>query len=289
MGGGDKQSVKLPSAGSWVLPKPFSGTAEQNLGTFLRDYADCLLANGYVEVASGADDTVDQASRAAMTRMALFILKRSLQGPAAQALASLSDGERESRSDITKALEQRFGDEGKMHVRQAELYSRKRLPGESLTELGDAISILTDRAFPGVATSVRGSVGVKVYLDALSPDLRRRVGDFEPTSIREAVRKAVVCEAADIAYEQSTGLVAGIHRVQAETAPAAKPSVVDTVARLEEAQAATTLALTKLVERLEVMDRSSRSAGPAGVRRQGPRCWNCGQMGHFRRECHLNK
>ena len=70
----------LPKAGTWVLPKPFDGSVGCSLDTFLREYTDCLEVNGFVSVASGAFDTVDSASRDSMTRMALFILKRSLTG-----------------------------------------------------------------------------------------------------------------------------------------------------------------------------------------------------------------
>ena len=103
-------SVSLPKAGTWVLPKPFDGSVGCSLDTFPREYSDCLEVNGFVSVASGASDTVDSASRDNMTRMALFILKRSLMGSAAVMLESLSDAERSSRVDIERALKTRFGD-----------------------------------------------------------------------------------------------------------------------------------------------------------------------------------
>ena len=134
------QDVKLSPAGSWVLPKPFHGTAEENLDAFLRDFDDCLEANGFVPVPEEAEDSLTVDCRGRMTRMAVFILKRSLQGPAAQTLASLSDSDRGSLDTIKDALRSRYGDEGKVHIRQAELYSRKRLPGESLSEMGTPLS-----------------------------------------------------------------------------------------------------------------------------------------------------
>ena len=80
--------MTLPQAGSWVLSKPFDGSAGCSLDAFLK-YTDCLEVNGFASVASGAKDSVDSASRASMTRMALFILKRSLTGSAAVMLESL--------------------------------------------------------------------------------------------------------------------------------------------------------------------------------------------------------
>ena len=122
-------TVTLPQAGSWVLPKPFDGSAGCSLDTFLREYTDCLEVNGFVSVASGAKDSVDSTSCASITRMALSILKRSLTGSAAAMLESLSNAERSSRVEIERALNARFGDGEKVTVRQAELFSRKRLPG----------------------------------------------------------------------------------------------------------------------------------------------------------------
>lgn len=83
--------------------------------------------------------SVDIPSLEAMSCVALFILKRSLDGPAALMLQSLSDSQLDSHVEIEQALQARFGDRGRESVLRAELHSRNRIPGESISELGDAI------------------------------------------------------------------------------------------------------------------------------------------------------
>ena len=73
------------------------------------------------------------------------------------------------------ALKACFGEGEKAAIRQAELLSRKRLPGETPTELGGAISILTAKAFRGALEATYHSIGDRAFLAALSPRLSQRV------------------------------------------------------------------------------------------------------------------
>ena len=279
------ESVKLPASGHWMLPKPFDGAAGSSLDAFLRDFFDCLDVNGFVQV--GLAETVDAASRRSMTRMALFILKRSLKGSAAQMLESLSETARGEVEEIVDALKSRFGDKDRLAVRQAELFSRKRLPGETPAELGDAIAILASKAFPGAPDSTIDSLGVRTFIAALSPSLGQRVGDFEPETIVEAARKAMVLESRDVGFEQSGGLQVA-QRV--ETTQAAQSSVLDALVQLGAAQTATTALLEKLVARLEDPDKAKRPKFSTGGWRSAIQCFHCQQKGHIKRECPaLNK
>jgi len=125
-------------------------------------------------------------------------------------LSSLPAPDRDDIAAICTALELRFGDVGREAIRQAELFARRRLPGESISELGDAIVVLADKAFPGAAVDIRNLVGTRAFLEALPVDLRRRVGDHEPQTVLEAVRKAVVLEARDLADEARGPTLPGV-------------------------------------------------------------------------------
>ena len=221
----------------WLMPSIFSG-AGQDFEAFVMDYETAIEANGFpVDNPSSATDE--------MQKMALLILKRSLSGSAFMMLRSLSDSDRRSLDAIMDALKQRFGTAGKETISQAELRSRRRLPGESVEELGDAIHLLANRSYPGVDKGVFDTITVRAFLEALPLEFRRRIGDHEPATLHDAVRKAKALEMQDMADESSLEV----------TIAAAQPSQIDVLVkafeRLESSQAATNTALAALCDRLD--------------------------------------
>ena len=107
----------------------------------------------------------------------------------------------ERRFEIEQALKARFGNGEKFAVRHAELFSRKRLPGKTPTELWDAISILTAKAFPGAPKATHNSIGVRDFLPALSPCFNK---GWEILSQRVLQRQS-----RDVVMEQASGREGG--------------------------------------------------------------------------------
>eukprot|EP00117_Sycon_ciliatum_P049190 scpid2859/ scgid34913/ len=261
--------VTVETPGRWLMPKPFVGFSAEDLQAFMNDFRLCLQANNYVPVAQ-PNDTFDAASRERLELMVRVVSCKSLTGSAALMLQSLSDTQREDRAEIETALHARFGDTGKELLRQTELQARKRRAGETLTELGDAIQVLVAKAYPGAPGSILNTVAIRAFLDALSPDMRRRVGDHEPQTLMNAVQKAVVPETQDQLH------------------PAAEPVFVasatpEITARLDSLEKLCATQ-TRLLETL-----CTQSESPAPDRwSRGPRCFGCGQQGHLRRDCRSN-
>ena len=137
----------------WLMPASFSGTG-QDFELFIMDYETAIEANGFPldDPSSASEDSL---------KMALLVLKRSLSGSAASMLRSLPESERKSSASVLAALKKRFGSEGKETISQAELRSRRRLPHESLEELGDAIQILAERSYPGINQGVFATITVR--------------------------------------------------------------------------------------------------------------------------------
>eukprot|EP00117_Sycon_ciliatum_P027415 scpid53721/ scgid22272/ len=250
----------MTEPGRWLLPRPFHGRPEESLAAYLRDYDSCLKTNGYV--APPAEGEADP-NRTRLDQMRIFLLQRGLQGPAALVLESLSDEDRDDPVKLRAALVARFGDKGKEAVRQAELQARRRTPGESIPELGDAISILAARAFPGASRDVLGAVATRAFLDALEPTLGNRVADFEPVNIDAAVRKAVVLEARSNA--SSLELSQGVLNVAAP----ASTEIADLKATVADLAAA-----------VHTLTRAEPTRPP-----RPPACFHCGITGHFKRDC----
>ena len=182
-------------------------------------------------------------------------------------LQSLTATERGDRGTIEQALQARFGDQGKELLRQTELQARKRRVGETLTELGDAIQVLVAKAYPGAPSTIADTVSVRAFLDALDPEMRRRVGDHEPRNLLKAVQKAVVLETQDRLHPASEPVFVA----------AAAPEVESRLHSLEKLCATQTRLLETLCE--------TRGDPGSYQRGKGPRCYECGKLGHIRAEC----
>eukprot|EP00117_Sycon_ciliatum_P029642 scpid6144/ scgid23549/ len=267
-------SVTISEPTKWLMPKPFGGTSTEDLQAFFTDFEMCLEANGFVHVPTGNQDTVDTTSRSKMTSMAGIMLNKSLVGSAALMLQSMSAADRKSRAEIEQALNARFGDSGKELLRQVELQARKRKPGESLTELADALQVLVSKAYPDAPAQIANVVAVRSFLDALPPDFARRIGDHEPANLMAATRKAVVLETRD-KLQQDTVVVA-----QAS----AKPTGDTRLSKLEQLSATQSKLLAKIAERLEKLETSSQRP-PVRQARSEVTCFACGELGHFSRFC----
>ena len=76
------------------------------------------------------------------------------------------------------------------------------------------------KAFPGAPDATHNIIGVRAFLAALSPSLNQRAGDFEPKTIAEAARKAMILESLEVAMEQASGAFQTVNRVET-------PSLVD--------------------------------------------------------------
>ena len=165
--------------------------------------------------------------------------------------------------------------------------------------------MLCTRAYPGVSQDVFHVIAVRAYLDALSPDLRRRVGDHEPKTLDDAMRKALVLETQDLAEESRTHVSGPLI---AATKPDISPLDALTKAfdRLEASQSATASALTKLCDSFAQCTshssppsrsysfkggKGSDARGGTGtnLRASGIRCFLCKGIGHMRRDCPSNQ
>ena len=251
----------MTEPGRWLLPRPFHGRPEESLAAYLRDYDSCLKTNGYVaHLQPREKQTLTELDS---TKCVSFCYNADYRD---RRLLSLNPYRTKDRDDPVKlraALVARFGDKGKEAVRQAELQARRRTPGESIPELGDAISILAARAFPGASRDVLGAVATRAFLDALEPTLGNRVADFEPVNIDAAVRKAVVLEARSNA--SSLELSQGVLNVAAP----ASTEIADLKATVADLAAA-----------VHTLTRAEPTRPP-----RPPACFHCGITGHFKRDC----
>ncbi len=98
--------------------------------------------------------------------MAYYLLV-ALKGPALELACTLCKGSESNYVDLVKVLERRFGSERQRVRHRAELISRRRRPGETLAELGQAIRKLVRRAYPDSGVEFQEEFAIEQFKNAL--------------------------------------------------------------------------------------------------------------------------
>lgn len=214
-------------------------------------------------------------------------LAASLRGPAQAVLADLEAGRRRVYHLVIEALEQRFGNKNQTELFKAMLRSRTRKSEESLPELAHDIKRLLNRAYPDATPEMKETLAKDYFIDALGDsDAKWRVYQARPRQLEDAVTIAVELEAFGQAESKKSApprkLVARTVEKRQDPSP--------TSDSMEELTKVLTAALSKgfedLTKRFTNLQKDA-DEHPTKTRRKPSdlNCWNCGEKGHFRRNC----
>ena len=157
------------------------------------------------------------------------------------------------------------------------LRSRRRQRGETLVEMADDIERLTRLAHDDAPTAIQDTQAKEQFINAITDnDLRVRVLQSRPTSLREALRSALELESFTLVIRRTPTM----HTVSVAHDNAKSDNDLPKLIRdmLERFSAN----MTQLVyggQSQRPPARTNRWAQPRG------NCWNCGDMGHFRDAC----
>ena len=213
-------------------------------------------------------------------------LAASLKGPAQGILGDLEDAQRRDLPTLTAALNSRFGSENQTEMHRAQLRSRMRRREETLPELAQAIRRLTRQAYPDASASLRETLGRDHFLDALpESDVRWRIYQTRPKSLREALNVAVELEAFQVADKQRRGARAVLPQRKEDLTTDSHSQRPDEGLQKELKD------LRGLVNKL--LAEKSRTSAPRSRERPRDRrppagysgCHACGALDHFRRDC----
>ena len=191
----------------------------------------------------------------------------SLRGPAATVLTNLPPGKHQDYGALTAALDSRFGLAHQTELNRIRLKARTRHREETLAELAEDVERLVHLA----AEAMVEVLAQDQFIDALpEEDMRLRIRQNKPASLRDALRIALELESYQTASKQKVRLV---WEAQLEVDYPVQRQATTPVAGED--------VLQQLLEAVQSLVRSQRRSGSGG----SLICWECNARGHRRREC----
>lgn len=210
-------------------------------------------------------------------RVKCLVLAANLRGAARKYYAGLGQEEKQNYDRLTAALRRRFGGEHRQDSWLSRLEMRKRKSGESVSDLGDDIWQMTQRAYYDFDHRSQEQLALKHFYRVIDSDMKVKCVENKCATLADAVD---VVERYEALYEDKRleGRKAAIRVVES------KPDV--TTATLERV-------LTQL-EKLELRqgqyerqlaNRNEYSSSGQRQNRTEKTCYRCGDVGHFIANC----
>ena len=236
-------------------PEPYDGETDWfEYAVMFDQYAECM---GW-----------DQRTKAAM-------LGFCLRGPARSVFVSLPAELRTDYEALRNALGQNFSPREQVHLFQAELKSRQRKQGESLTTLGRDIARLVRYAYPTADNNTREIIGVNAFLDALpgsALEIRLHVAKGKPDTLQQAMA---------LAMEVDAVLEAEARRGSVPRRGAMKSAKGEQESLVEQLRAELTGMMKDWQSKMEQTVKKNQTPRKEIV------CFRCKKKGHMKRDCRV--
>ena len=209
----------------------------------------------------------------------------SLKGPALTVLSNIPRDNLYNYSSLITALEARFGCAHQAELHRIKLKNRTRKREESLAELAEEMERLARLAYPEAPPEMLELLAKDQFIDALADgDMRLRMRQSRPKSLREALQTALELEAFQLASQQRAKPVRSVlveDREEKTAVNSVKQVSCDDIKQcLQEC-------LEDCFHGKESQGRQRRSAGGPQTKRRVIKgnCWSCGKPGHMQQDC----
>ena len=225
-------------------------------------------------------------------------LRVRLTGKAQTAFMKLPEAARGNYGECIKALQKRFAPDSRRELYVAELNTRKKRRDEDWASFGDALRVLSDRAYPDLEDKAKERLSLNQYLSQIEDSqVAFGVKQKRPSNVEEAVAATIELES----YLNAATSSSKSHRHvdvfvpqksarDSQWGDGTKSAAVSGVAGVDEKLLTTLESLSERLHRLETSMRSNKDHPPARVEKQPDRrrnivCWNCGKKCHTARVC----
>jgi len=230
----------------------------------------------------------------------------SLQGPALELFAELSQRRQTKLSSVVRAMRNRFEPEGREAKYRADFHGRDR-QGESPEDYARLLAKLARRAFPGIPAESREDLLLERYVRGqTSPSLKEVMSIAYPRTMEEAITSVYKHEAQqrENRSHRRTEMSRAVSEEVVSKEPAAEISdtakltlVLNGLAKMmmDVQKAAKETAAEPIPKREETRGVSNRTTPSGGgrsfdprrprVQREHVRCYNCDEYGHYATEC----
>lgn len=207
-------------------------------------------------------------------RAKCLVLAANLRGAARKYYTGLSADEKQDYLSLTGALRRRFGGEHRQESWLSKLEMRKRKTGESVSDLGDDIWQMAQKAYYDFDHKSQEMLALKHFHRMIEPDMKVKCVENKCTNLADAV---TVVERYEALYEDR----------RAENKKVA-------LRAMEVQPDATTLTLERILSQLDKIETRQnqleqkvqhKSNNNRYQRRSEKTCYGCGEAGHYIASC----
>ena len=213
-----------------------------------------------------------------------LVLAANLRAAARKYYTGLSSEEKQDYTRLIAALKCRFGGEHRQDAWLSNLEMRKRRPGESISEIGDHIWQMTQRAYHDFDHRSQEQLALKQFYRIIDADMKVKCFENKCSNILDAVNVVERYEALYDDKKDSKRTTVRAMESRPDTAVAAMEQILEQLERLEARQ-------TQCEDQLL----NQPKAGPRNPKNNDYRrsksnvtCYGCGEKGHYMSNCPQN-
>ena len=233
-------------------------------------------------------ESVSLLNRWTETEKGLY-LAASLRGQALGILGNQPRDDRQNYTRLVQSLQDRFAPSNQTELYRSQLRERRQKASESLPEMGQDVRRLTNLAYPTASSDLKEILATEQFLDGLyDSEMRLKIKQARPSSLNDAIQRAVELEAFNRAEKRRT-----------ETVRLMEHKSSDRSSRLEKLIETMQQSISRLAREVKDLKRfkfqnkqTKTSAGESKVDNQSDetrirhrRCYKCGSTEHLRRDC----